>query len=629
MEIHLKMGSDQKRKVDVQVTDQSSSLPSRLPLKLLVLAELAPREDHETSSLFGMGRVRVDKETFGTALQKFVGQISIDVPNCLGGGPKRWSIILPIDSIKGFHPDAIVQAVPPLRDFVEIRQRLVRLRNREISFEVFRTELAQLRGGGDILRRIQKALEIGRTESPAPAAPHSDSKRPAPSRENESALDSIFEIVAAPGAGHTSPESTSPLDHFISGLISSGRPGASVDFRAIESILSDLDQMLGAQVDAILHHPEFQRLEAVWRGVKFLIDRTDFREPIQIELLHAPKEQLAEIFERDVFQPESEESAESPVSIIVADYFFDRSRQDMELLHELAEKAERLQTPMVAAVGPAFFGMESVDQLKQVDALGNIFDQAEYVKWRSFRQGSSSRWLALLFNRFLLRLPYGPEQGRVKSFVFQEAIRADSSLLWGNPVWGLASLITASFARTGWAGEITGARGGLIEDLPLREIKGRGGEKGHIPLEALISEEHRIDLAESGIVALTGRINTDAIVMPFVPSVHRPERYPDPRETALSAARAAFPYQLVAGRLSQLVGLIAGGMGEGKSSVAIEKVFMERLTSSLSISSEAVEVQARESEEKPDRFDLLITFRPDRAGLALSAPVELSLSLRK
>ncbi|MDC4206300.1 MAG: type VI secretion system contractile sheath small subunit [Candidatus Manganitrophus sp.] len=120
----------------------------RFPLKLLVLAELSPREEQSASFGTGAGRSRVDKETFGAALQSLVGRVSINVPNRLGGGPKEWPITLPIDSIKSFHPDAVVEAVPALRDLLEIRQRLIRLRNREISYENFRTELGQLQGEG-------------------------------------------------------------------------------------------------------------------------------------------------------------------------------------------------------------------------------------------------------------------------------------------------------------------------------------------------------------------------------------------------------------------------------------------------------------------------------------------------
>lgn len=639
MEIKMEMGKGGTRKVEVRTAGQEGSPRERFPLKLMVLADLVPREEGEAPSAVDAGRTRIDKMTFGAVLQNLVGRISLNVPNRLGGGPKEGSITLPIDSIKSFHPDAVVDAVPSLKDLIEIRQRLVRLRNREISYEAFREELEQLHGGGGIGGRIQAALEAPPTVSPSRAsAPPTPARNAAPAGEKEKALDSLFEMVASPDGGRPVPESpaaaSSQLDHFISEVLSSGRPGAPVDPGAVERVTTELDEMLSAQTDAILHHPEFQRLEAVWRGVKFLVDRTDFREPIQIELLHAPKEQLGEIFERAVFQPESEGAAEAPVSVVIADYTFDRSRQNTELLHDLAEKAEQLQTPLVTAVGPAFLGFESIGEMARLDAVGNLFDQAEYVKWRSLRQGNASRWLAVLFNRFLLRLPYGPEGNRVKRFDYRESIRSEPSFLWGNPVWGLASLLTASFAKSGWCSEITGLRGGgAIKDLPLREIERRGGEKGRFPLEALISEEHRIDLEASGLLALTCRLNSDAVVIPSVPSVHQPERYPDPRETALSAARATFLYQLIAGRLSQAIGRVAGEIGRGKSPAAIETVFTEALTSFLSVSESvppgAIEVRAQESEEKPDRYDVFITFRPDRAGLALSAPVGLSFSLRK
>lgn len=161
----MKMGSDGKRKVDVRVEGRERGGERRFPLKLLILAELAPREEQSASFGTGAGRSRVDKETFGAALQSLVGRVSLNVPNHLGGGPKEWPITLPIDSIKSFHPDAVVEAVPALRDLLEIRQRLIRLRNREISYENFRTELGQLQGGGNLLGRIQSALEAGQAQS--------------------------------------------------------------------------------------------------------------------------------------------------------------------------------------------------------------------------------------------------------------------------------------------------------------------------------------------------------------------------------------------------------------------------------------------------------------------------------
>lgn len=626
MEIRMKMGSDDRRKVEVRVEDPERAARGRFPLKLLILSEFASRDEWGAPTVEPR-RMEVDKENFGEALKQLAGTVALKVSNRLGGPAKEWPVLLPLNGIKSFHPEAIVESVPALKDLMAVRERLVRLRDGALSDETFRGELAQLPGGADILGRIQTAIRSRPAEAPPREASPPVPERPPAGGERDGSLESLFEMVAVPGpAPAAGPASTSRLDHFISDVISSGRPGAPTDPRTIEPMIAELDAMLGLQVNAILHHPEFKRLEAVWRGVKFLVDRTDFREPIRIELLHAPKEKLGEIFEREVFQPESRGVAEAPVSVIIADYFFDRSRRDIELLQELAGKAERLQAPLVAAAGPAFFGMESIDELNQLDAPATLFDQTEYVKWRSFRQGSASRWLTVLLNRFLLRLPYGPDQNRVKRFAFRE----ERSPLWGNAVWGLASLLTASFAKTGWCSEITGARGGgVIEDLPLWEIE-RGGEPGQSPLEAPISEEHRIDLAQSGLLALTVRLNSDAVVLPSAPSVHRAERYPDPRETALSAARAAFPYQLIAGRLSQVVGLVAGEIGEGKSPAVIETVFTEALASFLSVSAPgAIEVQVKEGEEQPERYDLFITFRPDRAGLAISAPVGLSLSLRK
>lgn len=113
-------------------------------------------------------------------------------------------------------------------------------------------------------------------------------------------------------------------------------------------------------MNEILHHPEFRRLEAAWRGLKFLVDRTDFREPIQVEVLNIPKETLLTAFNKMVFEPEYEKVSDVPVSIIIAAYEFDRSLQDIELIRELASKAELLHVPVISSIGPAFFGIDSI-----------------------------------------------------------------------------------------------------------------------------------------------------------------------------------------------------------------------------------------------------------------------------
>lgn len=602
-----------------------------LPLKLLVLAELSPRDEGAGLSLSREVRIPVDKDAFSDVMEKLAGNISLKVRNRLNSKPEELTITIPLDSIKSFHPDSIVEAAPELRELTLIRQLVRRLRDGELTYDEFRSGLGGLKRGAEILSKVEAAHITPVLEKVSKSGVG-----------KEESLDSLFDMVdmpaTSPMTSGVSRETASILDHFIS-LITAGRTtGTPIDTRSAGQIISDLDNQLSAQVNEALHHPEFRRLEAAWMGVKFLVDRTDFREPIQVEVLNTPKETLLASFNSRVFEPEYEKVSEVPVSIIMAVYEFDRSLQDIELLKELALKAEQIQVPLIASAGPGFLGLDSTGEFENLRYPGTLFQQPEYIKWDSFRKGSSSRWVSLMFNRFLLRDIYRPDHIRVKGFEMKESVtgRDDIAYLWGNPVWAMGNLLTASFARTGWCNDITGLRGGGgVENLPVYEARTRSGQQAQIPLELLISEQMCLDLSDNGIIVLTCRLNSDTAVILNAPSAHRPERYPDPKETTVSALMSALPYQIFAGRLSQYVNRITSEIGGSQSPDAIENTFKKAITDFLAVSGrishaqDAVVIIVKDSEERPGSYDISMTILPDRAGLFGLAPATLSFRIHR
>src|SRR5271157_1992126 len=68
------------------------------------------------------------------------------------------------------------------------------------------------------------------------------------------------------------------LQAFIADLLEPQRATEKVSQASVDRMIAELDQRLCQQVDEILHNPEVQKLESAWRSLKFLIDRTDFRE---------------------------------------------------------------------------------------------------------------------------------------------------------------------------------------------------------------------------------------------------------------------------------------------------------------------------------------------------------------
>src|SRR5438093_8046042 len=178
--------------------------------------------------------------------------------------------------------------------------------------------------------------------------------RPAPARsrpDSDDALDSILDLVeAAPGArGAEVTEGAARVDDLVAKMFGrTGGPGP-IDRRAADGLIAEIDRYLSAQLDRVMRHPEFRRLEAAWRGLKFLIDRVDFREPIRLEIIPAAREKLAE-----VLQVLGEEPApDAPVATVVADFEFGASGPEMELLRGSAEAAAQLQAPLLASLGPS------------------------------------------------------------------------------------------------------------------------------------------------------------------------------------------------------------------------------------------------------------------------------------
>jgi len=73
---------------------------------------------------------------------------------------------------------------------------------------------------------------------------------------------------------------------FISEMLKPTHAKEKADKNAIELMIAEIDKKLSDQLDEILHHAEFQKLESAWRGLKLLVDRTNFRENSRIEIIN-------------------------------------------------------------------------------------------------------------------------------------------------------------------------------------------------------------------------------------------------------------------------------------------------------------------------------------------------------
>ena len=299
---------------------------------------------------------------------------------------------------------------------------------------------------------------------------------------------------------------------FIDEMLKPSRAGQKIGSAIVDEMIADIDQKLSAQVSSILHNDEFQKLESSWRSLKFLVDRTDFRENIRISLLNCSKDDLLDDFEdapevpksglyKTVYSAEYGQFGGQPFGAMVANYDFGPSPQDLKLLGYVASVGAMAHAPFIAAAGPQFFGVDSFEGLPALKDLKSIFEGPQYAKWQSFRESEDARYVGLTLPKFLLRLPYGPDTQPSKSFTFKEDVSTgDDDFCWGNTAFAFASRLADSFAKYRWSTNIIGPQGGgSVDDLPLYQYEAMGAIQTKIPTQVLISERREYELAEEGL----------------------------------------------------------------------------------------------------------------------------------
>ena len=312
------------------------------------------------------------------------------------------------------------------------------------------------------------------------------------------------------------------VEAFVAQILASGGQQAKADKAAVDQMIAELDKKLSAQVNKIMHHPQFQRLESSWRGLKLLIDRTDFRENNKIELLNASRDDLQADFDdapditksglyKQVYTAEYGQFGGEPYGAIIGNYEFTAGAQDMALLQKVASVASMAHAPFITSASHKFFGIGSYTKLSGLNDLKALFEGPQYAKWRSFRDSDDARSVGMTAPRFLLRLPYGADNIPVKAFAFEEDVTGQhDSYLWGNTAFALSSRLADSFAKYRWCPNIIGPQsGGSVEDLPLHQYEAMGEIQTKVPTEVLISERREYELSEEGFIGLAMRKGSD------------------------------------------------------------------------------------------------------------------------
>jgi len=360
------------------------------------------------------------------------------------------------------------------------------------------------------------------------------------------------------------------VTEFISELIKPKREGEKVDKALVDALIAEIDVKLSRQIDEILHHPAFQKLESAWRGLKFLVDRVDFRENIKCELLNCSKEDLQADFEdapeipksglyKIVYSAEYGQFGGRPYGAIISNYDFGPGPQDIALLQKCAAVACMSHAPFMASAGPQFFGLKDYLGLPNLKDLKAIFEGPQYTKWQSFRETEDARYVGLLMPRFLLRLPFGSATVPVKAFNYEEdVVGRHDAYLWGNATYAMASRIADSFANFRWCPNIIGPQaGGTVENLPLHQYESMGEIQTKIPTEIMLTERREYELSEEGFIGLTFRKDSDNACFFSANSVQKAKYFGQSEEGRAAETNyrlgTQLPYMFIMCRLSHYI----------------------------------------------------------------------------
>ena len=338
-------------------------------------------------------------------------------------------------------------------------------------------------------------------------------------------------------------------------------------FRTIEGLIAAIDKKLTEQVNAIMHHEDFTKLEGAWRGLRHLINNTETDETLKIRVMNISKGDLHKTLKRykgtawdqspifkKLYEEEFGQLGGSPYGCLVGDYHFDHSPPDVELLGEMAKVAAACHAPFIAGASPTTLQMDSWNELSNPRDLTKIFQNAEYAAWRSLRESEDSRYIGLAMPRFLARLPYGAKTNPVDAFDFEEEVEGSTHnrYVWANSAYAMATNITRAFKLYGWCTTIRGVEsGGAVDSLPVHTFPtDDGGVDMKCPTEIAISDRREAELAKNGFMPLVHRKNSDFAAFIGAQSLQKPAEYDDPDATANANLAARLPYLFASSRFA-------------------------------------------------------------------------------
>jgi type VI secretion system protein ImpC len=480
--------------------------------------------------------------------------------------------------------------------------------------------------------------------------------QPAPASEGEgkSLIDTIIEVGRARTDGEKS-RTRDVVSEFVREVTNGTISVSANAIASIDSRIAELDAILSKQLSAVMHSEPFQKLEGSWRGLKYLVDKSELGPNLKVKVFNVGKAELLRDFSnasefdqstlfKKIYEEEFGTAGGAPFATLIGDYEFGKSPQEVSLLEHLSKVAAAAHAPFLSAASPDAFGFESFTEIGSVRSLADLFETQEYAKWRSFRASEEARYVGLTVPHVLGREPYTEESVHVRSFKFCEDVsgKEHAKYLWMNAAYALGARLTDAFAQHGWCAAIRGLEGGgKVEGLPTHTFKTDDGEVAlKCPTEVSITERREKELADLGFVPLVHYKDTDYAVFFSTQSAQKPKQYDSDKANANARLSSQLQYIMAVSRIAHyLKAMMRDKIGSFASKASIQTFLNTWISQYVLLDDSAsqemkakhplreAQIEVSEIPGKPGAFRAVAFLRPHFQLDELSASLRLVAEL--
>ncbi|MEZ5343911.1 MAG: type VI secretion system contractile sheath large subunit, partial [Pyrinomonadaceae bacterium] len=333
----------------------------------------------------------------------------------------------------------------------------------------------------------------------------------------------------------------------------------------INARIAEIDRLVSAQMNEIMHHEDFQKLEGSWRGLHHLVSNTLTSPQLKLRVMSCTKKDLLKDFERalefdqsamfkKLYEEEYGTFGGAPYGALIGDFEFGNHPQDMALLENIAQVAAAAHAPFFSAASAGMFGWDEFSEMSEVRDVSKIFDRTEYMKWRSFRESEDSRYVGLTLPHTLGRVPYGAATKPTETFMYEEDVDGTDhkKYLWTNAAYSLGTRLTEAFSMHGWCVAIRGVEGGgLVDSLPTHTFETDEGEVAmKCPTEVAITDRREKEFADNGFIPLVHCKNTDYAAFFATQSANKAKKYDTDEANANARLSSQLQYIMAVSRFA-------------------------------------------------------------------------------